>query len=259
MSKISRLIIFDLDNTLYDDVGAVKKALSTLKSENQSLSGIALDDLFKKYYTLESNIRERYMNGELNIDQIGPERMREFLSEIGVQASEDDVHAMYERFNYLHIHYGRAFRGVKGLLNRLKKDHMIGIITNHVGDLQYRKIEKMGIGKYLDFVIAAYDIKIFKPDPRIFLLALGHAGVGHDDAVVVGDSWKHDILGAQSASLRAVWLNRRKIENPDPGVAAEIRTLVPIDAAERAILQEFSKYYPEKDVSSICLKDVTEA
>ena len=94
MSKISRLIIFDLDNTLYDDVGAVKKALSTLKSENQSLSGIALDDLFKKYYTLESNIRERYMNGELNIDQIGPERMREFLSEIGVPANEDDVHAM---------------------------------------------------------------------------------------------------------------------------------------------------------------------
>lgn len=259
VSEIPKLIVFDLDNTLYDDIGAVKKALFILKSENEYLSGMTVEDLFKKYYTMQSGIQERYMNGELTLDQIGLERFRKFVSETGGPEDEGEVNAIYERFNYLHVHFGRSIRGAKGLLGRLKKDHLIGIITNHIGHLQQRKIEKIGIGKYVDFVIAAYDVRMFKPDPEIFSLAMNYAGVSPDDAVMVGDSWEHDVKGAVSAGIRAVWLNRRRIENPGPGTAVEIRTFVPIHLAESAILQQLQKYCHEKSVDNINSRDGTKS
>ncbi|MCL4451687.1 MAG: HAD family hydrolase [Candidatus Thermoplasmatota archaeon] len=259
MSEIPKLIIFDLDNTLYDDVGAVKKALFILKSENEYLSGMTVEDLFKKYYTMQSGIQERYMNGELTLDQIGLERFRKFISETGGPEDEGEINAIYERFNYLHVHCGRAVPGAKGLLGRLKRDHVIGIITNHIGRLQQRKIEKIGIGKYVDFVIAAYDVRMFKPEPEIFSLAMNYAGVSPEDAVMVGDSWEHDIQGAVSAGIRAVWVNRRKLESPSPEAAVEIRTFVPIHLAESAILKQLQKYCHGKPVDNVNTRDDTKS
>jgi FMN phosphatase YigB (HAD superfamily) len=47
-----------------------------------------------------------------------------------------------------------------------------------------------------------------KPHPSIFERALERAGVTAIEALMVGDSFKHDIEGALSAGWRAVLLKR---------------------------------------------------
>jgi putative hydrolase of the HAD superfamily len=70
-----------------------------------------------------------------------------------------------------------------------------------------------------------------KPHRSIFDAALAQAGVEARDAVMVGDSLKHDIDGARAAGLRAVLL-RRSGEVP-PGLPPDlpvITTLADLDA-----------------------------
>jgi putative hydrolase of the HAD superfamily len=47
-----------------------------------------------------------------------------------------------------------------------------------------------------------------KPHPSIFIAALQLLGVGAAEAVMVGDSFKHDIEGALGVGMRAILLNR---------------------------------------------------
>ena len=46
--------------------------------------------------------------------------------------------------------------------------------------------------------------------------------------VMIGDSWKADILGAAQAGIRALWLNRTGITCPDPKLAVEFRSFEPL-------------------------------
>lgn len=47
-----------------------------------------------------------------------------------------------------------------------------------------------------------------KPDPRIFQEALDQMQVTAAEAVMVGDSLPHDVLGARQVGMRGVWLDR---------------------------------------------------
>jgi putative hydrolase of the HAD superfamily len=71
---------------------------------------------------------------------------------------------------------------------------------------------------------------MIKPDPRIFAIALDQLGCVPDEAMMVGDNWSADIVGAQAAGLRAVWINRYGRTSPDPTLAVEINALEPVDA-----------------------------
>ena len=54
---------------------------------------------------------------------------------------------------------------------------------------------------------------------RPLAIDLARAFVEAADAVMVGDSFKHDVLGAMNAGMRAVLLNRG--DNAAPAVAAD--------------------------------------
>lgn len=70
-------------------------------------------------------------------------------------------------------------------------------------------------------------IGVAKPDPAIFHAALRQLGRAPADAVMLGDSWAADVLGARAAGVRAVWLNRHQRACPDPALARELRALEP--------------------------------
>jgi FMN phosphatase YigB (HAD superfamily) len=72
------------------------------------------------------------------------------------------------------------------------------------------------VRKALPDVIRAADAVVLscrtgarKPDPANFLTALDELGVGPDEAVMVGDTYCHDILPALELGMRAVWVLAR--------------------------------------------------
>jgi putative hydrolase of the HAD superfamily len=74
---------------------------------------------------------------------------------------------------------------------------------------------------YLDFALASGSVGIAKPSPELFALACQRAGVVPGEALMVGDSYRADVLGARSAGMDAVLLDRR-------GEAKDIEADVPV-------------------------------
>ena len=73
---------------------------------------------------------------------------------------------------------------------------------------------------------------------RIFRLALKRAGCSPEEAVVVGDSWASDIVGARNAGIRAVWFNPGGLPKPEAPEARELRSLLPVERAMEKILAQ---------------------
>lgn len=69
-------------------------------------------------------------------------------------------------------------------------------------------ITGLGLGELLDFVLASGSEGLAKPDPAFFRLAAERAGVATADTLMVGDSYRADVEGAQAAGMTGILLRR---------------------------------------------------
>ena len=74
-----------------------------------------------------------------------------------------------------------------------------------------------GLDGLISAAVSSAEHGYLKPHPGIFQAALDQLGIAASDAVMVGDSLAHDILGARQAGLRAILLVRglRPLGIPD--------------------------------------------
>jgi len=73
--------------------------------------------------------------------------------------------------------------------------------------------------------VSSSDHGFMKPHPSIFESALALLGVAPSAAVMVGDSYTHDITGAQNAGMRGVLVHRSDEPAPEHGVPV-VRSLL---------------------------------
>jgi len=105
----------------------------------------------------------------------------------------------------------------------------LGVVTNGGVRLQQTKIDSLGVRDYLSTIVISETVQVTKPDPAIFAHALAELGCFPADAWFVGDHPLNDVLGANAAGLRGVWLpalHPWPAEHPQP--AWRIASLVEI-------------------------------
>ena len=93
------------------------------------------------------------------------------------------------------------------VLDTLAQKYELGVIANQVAGLRER-LESFGILKYFKYVISSWDVKVMKPDIRIFEYALKAAGYQPQEAVMIGDRIDNDTAPAQSLGMKAVWIKQ---------------------------------------------------
>jgi len=69
-------------------------------------------------------------------------------------------------------------------------------------------LERAGLAGLVDGAVASAVVGAAKPAPRIFEVALEHAGATPEHAIHVGDSPASDVAGARAADIRAVLIAR---------------------------------------------------
>jgi putative hydrolase of the HAD superfamily len=96
-------------------------------------------------------------------------------------------------------------------------DHcLLAVATNakDSGETQiWSALERAALADYLDFVFCYRTIGHLKPSPEFYASILNQLKLPATHVIMVGDEWNADILGANQAGLRAVWLNVRTPEN----------------------------------------------
>ncbi len=150
------------------------------------------------------------------------------LAEHGIhdseRAGEGAVRFMDER-RARHV----VFPETREVLDDLRGDYRLALLTNGAPDLQREKLRGSGLSDYFDAVVVSGDLGIGKPDPRIFARVLGGLGCAPERAAMVGDNPARDIAGALACGIYAVWVDRpgivRQCEIVPDATIADLRGL----------------------------------
>lgn len=100
-------------------------------------------------------------------------------------------------------------------LKYLKSKYDLVILTNWFKDSQIKRLKTCKIYDFFTNVYAAENFKM-KPDKEAFIVAMGD--YKSNECMVIGDSFKTDILGALNANIKSIYLdNTGKITEGEIG------------------------------------------
>lgn len=130
------------------------------------------------------------------------------LADLGVR---DEVLAatLAERFRReKRARHNWLFPEARRVLDELRGVYPLALITNGAPDIQRDKLAGSGLEPYFPVVAVSVEAGVAKPNPAIFAQTLEALEVAPGDALMVGDNPARDILGANRAGVRAVWIRR---------------------------------------------------
>src|SRR6266581_3466044 len=106
-----------------------------------------------------------------------------------------------------------VFPDSKPILEKLSRQRTkLGIISNVSShDVAVEILRKVELLEYFDAVVTSAFVGIRKPDPGIFLYALLQFNLQPRDAVIVGDSERHDVWGGTITGMKTVLVSKRPV------------------------------------------------
>lgn len=102
-----------------------------------------------------------------------------------------------------------------------------GVISNVDKDISPMCAE-LGLTSYLDFVVTSMEVGWHKPHPQIFEAALKKAASTPAEAIHVGDQYDSDVVGARSAGIKPILLDRNDLY-PQISDCPRIRSLAEVE------------------------------
>lgn len=140
-------------------------------------------------------------------------------------------------FSELFTYFSRAeswslYPEVVETLKSLKERGLtVGVVSNFDSRL-LKILEGLGLNPWIDSIVISSRAGFAKPSPEIFRNALALHDLEPLEAIHVGDSLEKDVLGARTAGLGAVWLDRTgKATSAALPRIANLRELFPLIGA----------------------------
>jgi putative hydrolase of the HAD superfamily len=203
------VLFIDLDDTLYDFSSNSRDAYEEVYA---LLDYDRYFDGFQHYYTIYTDYNAqlwvRYAAGEITRDYLNAERYTHPLRVVGAP-DPDTLGTRFWHESMQRLPLGkRLMPHAREVLDYLRPRYRkIYILSNGFTELQARKMQSAGITHYFDGMVLSEDIGVNKPHPDIFLHALRVASTTADNALMVGDNFEVDILGARGVGIDQVYYN----------------------------------------------------
>lgn len=240
-------VLFDLDDTLFDHMGTARAALTATAAAQPALRGAEIETLYQHYSELLEELHAQLLAGRYTYEQARQLRFERLLGPYGVGPAEAGRIANHHYGHYQQLR--RPLPGALELLQALRPQYRIGIVTNNRRAEQEEKLRYLGMWHLVDALVTSEEVGIAKPHARIFEVALARLGTRPAETVMVGDNWQADVLGALALGIRPLWLNRTGAARPLAHVA-ELRSLEPLAEVLRHLasapvhINSTPTYYP---------------
>lgn len=112
--------------------------------------------------------------------------------------------------------YVRIDEHTKSALEKLHGKYKLGIVSNFaIPECVDKLLTKHGLEAFFDVVVVSGAVNKRKPSPEIFERALEKLCVNAEDTVFVGDTVDADVIGAKTAGMKAVFIERRVQEDAE--------------------------------------------
>ncbi|MEP6701937.1 MAG: HAD-IA family hydrolase [Betaproteobacteria bacterium] len=231
-----RAVLIDLDDTLVDHQHAVSTALRALHGSDLRLQSLEYEFLLAEWQRVLESMHDDVALGRIPIHESRIIRYRHFYDLAGAPVDRFEAGQIAERHMQTYMASRRVVPGADALLRALQPHACVVVVTNNTVAEQREKLATFGMTSYVDELVTSEEFGAAKPDLAIFRHALERAGVAAAEAVMVGDSWANDVIGATNAGIRAVWLNRHGTPCPDVTLAHEITSFEPVARAAELVL-----------------------
>ena len=185
--KTWHAIIFDLDDTLYSEMDYVLSGMRAVARWARGQFGLCEEDAYSELLDIvQQGVDGRTFNRWLNTRE---------LPETWVPSM---VQAYREHEPRITLH-----RGIRYLLEQLRLEYKLGIITDGYLEVQQRKVAALKVESYFDEIVYSdqWGREAWKPSPTPFQHILRRLGISANTALYVGDNPAKDFYGARSLGM----------------------------------------------------------
>ncbi len=197
-----KAVVFDLDNTIYDYEVCNKAA------------ELALFDHLKELFSLERDVAtdllilaKKQVKARLENTASSHNRMlyMQAICEMLGKAPGEYALDLYNTYWNVFLDNIQIYPEIRLLLQELKSRGLtLVLLTDLTAHIQFRKIQKLGVGECFDYVITSEEAGIEKPDQKMFSLVQIKTGVQRDEILMIGDDPIKDFRGALDYGYHAI-------------------------------------------------------
>jgi 2-haloacid dehalogenase len=215
-----RACVFDAYGTLFDFASAARGCRDLRPEEMDKLTALWRDKQLQ--YTWLRAAQQRHAD----FWQVTGDALDFALDTLGL-----DQPSLRDRLMSLYLTLD-AYPEVPGTLDRLKRAGMrMAILSNGTPDMLAAAVKGARLEALLDAVLSVEEVGAFKPDPRVYQLAVDRLGLPAS-AIAFQSANAWDAHAASAFGMRVVWCNRfgQRRERLPGAPDQEIRSLAELPA-----------------------------
>ncbi len=227
-------IIFDLDDTLYDQLEPFKKAF---EMSFPHLLGVPVEKLYVSSRKHSDAMFDKSEAGMISLEELHCYRITAAFQEFEITISRAEALKFQEIYQKEQQKIA-LFSDIKVLLDKLQGQAQLAVLTNGPYEHQLMKMNQLGLTRWIpkeNFFISEA-IGAAKPNLQAFLFIEKKLKLSKRNTVYIGDSFQNDTVGAKQAGWKAIWLNHRRKTAPISAVRPDHTVCSPAEL--------FQLFYP---------------
>ncbi len=201
-----KTVFFDLDDTLYK--APIEECNEILITYTAHKYKISLELAKTAFETGKKQTKELLKDVAATHNRLlYVQHMLEYLNKNVITDTLELYNVFWDNF----LKKSELRKGVKETLEELKNMGVsVGICTDLTAHIQHRKLQKLGLASYIDWLVTSEEAGEEKPSIKMFYLCAKKAKCELSDIIYTGDSYKKDFLGASNAGMKAIFYDEDK-------------------------------------------------
>lgn len=197
-------VFVDLDDTLLNFTKSERRCIAATMKR---LGVEPTDELCDRYAQINDEVWKSIEEGKLDRDAARRLRFEIFFAEQGITVNGDEINKFYteilaEKCYYIH--------GAREFLRRVSSHYRVYLVTNGTASVQRKRLKRSEFGDFFEMIFISEELGYYKPDPHFFESCFEKiVGFDRSKAVIVGDSYRSDIVGGMSVGIKTIHFDRK--------------------------------------------------
>ena len=191
----TKAVVFDAYGTLFDVNSAAEKCKDKIGAKWETFAN------FWRTTQLEYTWLRSLMKKHKNFWDITEDSLDKSMKVFNINKKmKNDLLSLYKVLS--------PYPEVKGVLKDLKnKKFKLAILSNGTPDLLNELVESNKLDNLFDDLFSIEDVKIYKPDPRVYELPIKKYKIKSDEITFLSaNTW--DVSGGGNFGYNSIWVNR---------------------------------------------------
>ena len=191
----TKVVVFDAYGTLFDVNSAAEKCKDKIGAKWETFAN------FWRTTQLEYTWLRSLMKRHKNFWDITEDSLDKSMKVFNINKNmKNELLSLYKILS--------PYPEVKGVLEDLKKKNFkLSILSNGTPDLLNELVENNKLNNLFDDLFSIEDVKIYKPDPRVYELPIKKYKIKSDEVTFLSaNTW--DVSGGGHFGYNSIWVNR---------------------------------------------------